>query len=165
MLKLTLKQNSGSQFDVQIKEAGSTVLDLKQACAEKAGITAEEMRLIYKGKILKDDNSLVEYKINDGDTVHLVKSKAAGASSTAPTQAAEVTSTTASSGTASTASTGAAGVDPMAAFGGLGGMGGLGGLGGMGGLGGLGAGLPNMASGGGLNGLGGLGGMDPNMIS
>ena len=96
ILKLTMKQNSGQQFDVQIKQEGSTVLDLKLACAEKAGITAEEIRLIYKGKILKDDNTLVEYKINDGDTVHLVKSKAAG--STAPTQAPATEANTASSG-------------------------------------------------------------------
>ena len=54
------------------------MLDLKKVCAEKAGGSAEEIRLIYKGKILKDDNTLVEYKIADGDTVHLVKSKAAG---------------------------------------------------------------------------------------
>ena len=86
MLKLTLKQNSGQQFDVQIKAAGSTVADLKVACAEKAGgISAEEIRLIYKGKILKDDNTLEEYKINDGDTVHLVKSKAPGSSSATTT--------------------------------------------------------------------------------
>lgn len=82
MLKLTMKQSSGQQFEVTIKEEGSTVLDLKQACAEKAGggMTPEEIRLIYKGKILKDDNTLVDYKIADGDTVHLVKSKAAGSS-------------------------------------------------------------------------------------
>ena len=96
MLKLTMKQNSGQQFDVEIKQDESTVLDLKKACAEKVGgITAEEIRLIYKGKILKDDNTLVDYKIADGDTVHLVKSKAPGSQSQpAPTTA---TSTTAPS--------------------------------------------------------------------
>ena len=78
MLKLTMKQNSGQQFELSIAQDGSTVLDLKKACAEKAGGSPEEIRLIYKGKILKDDNTLVEYKIADGDTVHLVKSKAAG---------------------------------------------------------------------------------------
>jgi len=87
MLKLTIKQNSGQQFDVQMKAAGSTIADLKQACAEKAGsgLTPEEIRLIYKGKILKDDNTLEEYKIADGDTVHLVKSKAPGSTSSAAT--------------------------------------------------------------------------------
>lgn len=35
------------------------------------------MRLIFKGKILKDEQTLDEYKITDGLTVHLVKGKGA----------------------------------------------------------------------------------------
>jgi ubiquilin len=35
------------------------------------------MRLIFKGKILKDEVTLEEYKIEDGVTVHLVKGKSA----------------------------------------------------------------------------------------
>ena len=38
-------------------------------------MTAEDMRLIFKGKILKDELTLDEYKITDGLTVHLVKGK------------------------------------------------------------------------------------------
>ncbi len=41
---------------------------------------AEEMRLIFKGKILKDEMTLDEYKIVDGLTVHMVKGKSAAAS-------------------------------------------------------------------------------------
>jgi uncharacterized ubiquitin-like protein YukD len=36
------------------------------------------MRLIFKGKILKDELNLEEYKITDGLTVHMVKGKSAG---------------------------------------------------------------------------------------
>ncbi len=50
--KLTIRQNSGSQFDVEV-ESGATVQDLKQACATPAGIVAEEIRLIFKGKKAK----------------------------------------------------------------------------------------------------------------
>ena len=35
------------------------------------------MRLIFKGKILKDELTLSEYKIENGMTVHLVKGKSA----------------------------------------------------------------------------------------
>lgn len=35
------------------------------------------MRLIFKGKILKDEMTLDEYKITDGLTVHMVKGKSA----------------------------------------------------------------------------------------
>lgn len=41
-------------------------------------MAAGEMRLIFKGKILKDEMTLDEYKITDGMTIHLVKGKAAG---------------------------------------------------------------------------------------
>jgi len=36
------------------------------------------MRLIFKGKILKDEMTLDDYKITDGLTIHLVKGKSAG---------------------------------------------------------------------------------------
>lgn len=42
------------------------------------------MRLIFKGKILKDEMTLDEYKIADGLTVHLVKGKVPGAATNAP---------------------------------------------------------------------------------
>jgi ubiquilin len=46
---------------------------------KQAAMTAEDMRLIFKGKILKDDLTLDEYKITDGLTVHLVKGKSSTA--------------------------------------------------------------------------------------
>ena len=55
-------------------------MELKTECATKLeSMKAEEMRLIYKGKILKDEQTLDSYKITDGMTVHLVKGKSAGA--------------------------------------------------------------------------------------
>lgn len=49
--KLTLRQNSGQQFEVEV-ESTATVMDLKEACSGPAGIPAEEIRLIFKGKRL-----------------------------------------------------------------------------------------------------------------
>ena len=40
-------------------------------------MAVDEIRLIFKGKILKDEQILSEYKIEDGVTVHLVKGKSA----------------------------------------------------------------------------------------
>lgn len=48
LIKITLRQNSGAQFEIEVNNKG-TVFDMKKACVEKAGITAEEMRLIFKG--------------------------------------------------------------------------------------------------------------------
>jgi ubiquilin len=67
------------------------------ACQEaSAGMSADEMRLIFKGKILKDEITLDEYKIENGMTVHLVKGK--GASSTGTTSGSSTTTTTNVSG-------------------------------------------------------------------
>jgi ubiquilin len=57
---------------------------LKEACVEKSEIPAEEQRLIFKGKILKDDSDLPFYKIENEVTVHLVKGKSANATTTVP---------------------------------------------------------------------------------
>ena len=47
-VKLTIRQNSGSQFEVEVNPK-QTVKELKEACVEKAGIPADEQRLIFKG--------------------------------------------------------------------------------------------------------------------
>ena len=60
--------------------SNASVKDLKEACEKKQDqIKADEMRLIFKGKILKDEMTLDEYKIGDGLTVHLVKGSKPGA--------------------------------------------------------------------------------------
>lgn len=82
-IKLTLRQNSGSQFDVEV-DPTATIKELKQACQDGAGMPADEMRLIFKGKILKDEQTLTDYKIENGCTIHLVKGKG-GSSSTSGT--------------------------------------------------------------------------------
>ena len=47
--------SSGDSFDVEIGETAA-VKDLKEQCASKKdALTAEEIRLIFKGKILKDE--------------------------------------------------------------------------------------------------------------
>lgn len=54
-IKLSIRLSSGDSFDVEIG-ANATVKDLKEQCASKQdAITADEMRLIFKGKILKDE--------------------------------------------------------------------------------------------------------------
>jgi translation initiation factor 2 beta subunit (eIF-2beta)/eIF-5 len=50
-IKVNIRQNSGTTFEINV-DPKSTVADLKKACAEQAGISAEEQRLIFKG-ILK----------------------------------------------------------------------------------------------------------------
>jgi ubiquilin len=70
-----------------------TVLDLKKAVAEKSDVPAERQRLIYSGRVLKDEDILTTYKIANNHTVHMVKGapkgpgeSSSGTSGTAPQQ-------------------------------------------------------------------------------
>ncbi|KIY69282.1 ubiquitin-domain-containing protein [Cylindrobasidium torrendii FP15055 ss-10] len=69
-----------------------TVLELKQAIAEKTEVEAERQRLIYSGRVLKDEEGLSTYKIASGHTIHMVKgvnrsaAASSGASSSTPQQ-------------------------------------------------------------------------------
>ena len=91
---------------------------MKAACAEKQdGIKAEEMRLIFKGKILKDELTIEDFKITDGLTIHLVKGKTAGAAAGGSAGADAGATTTAAADT-SASTTGAAGAGAGAATGG-----------------------------------------------
>ena len=116
-------------------------------------IPADAQRLIYAGRVLKDDETVASYKMADGHTIHLVKmnkpKEAPGPSPTVPSPAVPLpeapgnTPVTPAAGTGQTpfnmfAGMGGAGADAggqgMPGLGGFGGMPGLGGLGGMGGL-------------------------------
>ncbi|KAG8901413.1 hypothetical protein FRB99_005324 [Tulasnella sp. 403] len=54
-------------------ELEKTVKDLKAAIADKSNVEAERQRLIYSGRVLKDDDQLSTYKIQSNHTVHMVK--------------------------------------------------------------------------------------------
>ncbi len=55
-----------------------TVLELKTKLAgsDYVDIPPERQRLIYSGRVLKDENTLSSYKIKEGNTIHLVKAAA-----------------------------------------------------------------------------------------
>jgi ubiquilin len=164
-IKLTMRMNSGSALDVEI-EPTATVKELKlvvQALSQDGAWPAEETRLIFKGKILKDENTLDEYKIENGVTVHMVRGK--GGSSQANPSPSPSSSSSSSNPTSSNPSSGGGDSSNNQQQNPLGGFGGMGGFGGFGGFGGMGGGFPNMASGGGPSGMAGLGGMDPNQVS
>lgn len=62
-MQLKIKQVTGDSTFSVVGEEGSTVLELKQAVADKLGdgITPESIRLIYRGQILKDPQPLSSY--------------------------------------------------------------------------------------------------------
>ncbi|KAK9164643.1 hypothetical protein Syun_005545 [Stephania yunnanensis] len=53
-------------------EKNTPVPSLKEKIADAVGVPVEQQRLIFRGKVLKDDHLLSEYHVEDGHTLHLV---------------------------------------------------------------------------------------------
>lgn len=71
-ISLTIKAANDQKYTVTV-DSESSVLALKEAIAPVADIEKERQRLIYAGRVLKDEESLKTYKIQDGHSIHLVK--------------------------------------------------------------------------------------------
>jgi len=87
-----MSEQAGSEIQVNIKgpselklqisiTTDKTVKELKEAIAEKADVEADRQRLIYSGRVLKDDDLLSVYKIQSQHTIHMVKGAARAAQS------------------------------------------------------------------------------------
>ncbi|KAL0952033.1 hypothetical protein HGRIS_008677 [Hohenbuehelia grisea] len=88
-IQINVKGPSELKLQINIS-TDKTVLELKQAIAAKSDVEADRQRLIYSGRVLKDEDALTVYKIQTAHTIHMVKgaARAGGASSqpTAPQQ-------------------------------------------------------------------------------
>eukprot|EP00108_Taenia_solium_P012067 TsM_000302700 transcript=TsM_000302700 gene=TsM_000302700 len=72
MAEITLKLKAPTQEKtVSVKDDG-TIKDLREEAAKAFDVTPSRVCLIYAGKILKDENTLSEHKLQDGLTVHVV---------------------------------------------------------------------------------------------
>ncbi|GMF35837.1 unnamed protein product [Phytophthora fragariaefolia] len=71
--QLSLKVRTLDQrtFPITICAAAS-VPQLKEAVAVETGVTLARQRLIYRGRVLKNDQSLAAYSLEDGHVLHLV---------------------------------------------------------------------------------------------
>ncbi|KAK9690614.1 hypothetical protein RND81_09G140900 [Saponaria officinalis] len=141
-VSVNIRCSNGSKFSVRTS-LDSSVGNFKSVVAQNTDVPAEQQRLIYKGRILKDDQTLASYGLQADHTIHMVRGFAPSAStppssspnSRAPnTAAAARTSTPTESGGLGGAGLGAS------LFPGLG----LGGLGGTGAPGLFGAGIPDL---------------------
>ena len=72
-ITLSFKVSGGDQFSIDI-DPEKTVLECKQACVEKnSSFNVDTMKLIYKGKILKNPDSLKSVGVENGHMLHVVK--------------------------------------------------------------------------------------------
>jgi len=90
--QITFKvKTSGDKIHTLTMSESATVLDLKTklATAEFEDVPVERQRLIYSGRVMKNDDALSVYKIKNLNTIHMVKSAPSN-----PTPAPAGTSTT-----------------------------------------------------------------------
>ncbi|KJZ71626.1 hypothetical protein HIM_09020 [Hirsutella minnesotensis 3608] len=76
-----VKTSSDSNHTLTMAES-ATVLDLKTKLSgeDLENIPVERQRLIYSGRVMKNDDTLATYKIKPNNTIHMVKSAASNAS-------------------------------------------------------------------------------------
>jgi ubiquilin len=86
-ITISFKVSTGSTFDLEVDSA-ATIATVKQLASASSGIPDSQMRLIYKGRILKDGETLDQNKIEHGHVLHLVKGPGASVAPAAPVPAA-----------------------------------------------------------------------------
>jgi len=74
-MKITIKTITGKVYPLDDVEPGLTVKDLKLLTQKQTEIEPECQRLIFKGKVLKDEQSLTDASLSDGDCIIVVKSR------------------------------------------------------------------------------------------
>lgn len=92
-ITINIKSSGDKKYEVEV-DTESTIEDLKTIISAQADVPPERQRLIYSGKVLKDQDSVEFYKIQTGHTVHLVKSAAKATSSGSSAVANSSTSST-----------------------------------------------------------------------
>jgi ubiquitin-like protein Nedd8 len=68
---ITIKTLSGRKLSLDF-EPTQKVEEIKNALQEKEGIPVQQIRLIYSGKILKDELTIQEANINPGTTLMMM---------------------------------------------------------------------------------------------
>ncbi|KAF8112686.1 hypothetical protein N665_0062s0037 [Sinapis alba] len=79
VVAVNVRCSNGSKFSVRTS-LDSTVEAFKELVAQNSEVPANQQRLIYKGRILKDDQSLLSYGLQADHTVHMVRGSAPSSS-------------------------------------------------------------------------------------
>lgn len=74
-LVFTVKSSNDAKYPVTLPPS-TTIAELKTKLSELSEIPTERQRLIYSGRVMKDDETLSFYKVQSGHTIHLVKGAA-----------------------------------------------------------------------------------------
>lgn len=103
---ITIKMTGDAKYQMNVTPT-MTVLQLKEKIASDLDVAVDRQRLIFSGKVLKDNDTLETYKIKEGHSIHLVKDAAKSSnnqSTNANSNANATNSTTTASGSNSSTS-------------------------------------------------------------
>ncbi|XP_050263475.1 ubiquitin domain-containing protein DSK2b-like [Quercus robur] len=89
---INIRCSNGTKFTVRTS-LDSSISAFKAALAQNCDVPADQQRLIYKGRILKDDQTLESYGLQAEHTVHMVRGFASAASTPAGTATATAAAT------------------------------------------------------------------------
>ena len=69
---IKIKTMNSTTFPINITKS-SKISELKSKIFQKVRIQSTNQRLIYQGKVLENTKKIEDYKINEGDVIHLVE--------------------------------------------------------------------------------------------
>lgn len=83
MVEIKIKTLDSQTYTLRVNKCMS-IPALKEQIATVTGVLSEQQRLICRGKVLKDDQLLSAYHVEDGHTLHLVVRQPFHSSSSSP---------------------------------------------------------------------------------
>ncbi|XP_017247460.1 ubiquitin-like domain-containing protein CIP73 isoform X2 [Daucus carota subsp. sativus] len=90
IVELNIKTLDSQMYSFQV-DKNIPVSVFKENVASKTGVPVEQQRLIFRGKVLKDNHLLSEYQVDNGHTLHLVARQPSQPQSSSGTSSAETT--------------------------------------------------------------------------
>ena len=78
-MKIKIKTSNEAAFELETLDSNSILLLKQQIQSHFDDDGCESYRLIYAGKVLKDEQLVEECKIKEGNTIHLVRGQKAAA--------------------------------------------------------------------------------------